>query len=71
MNCESVVHFLNFHPPLFMYGDLHLPIDIPECVRGLDECDMNATCINTVGSYDCMCNTGFTGNGFSCTGDQQ
>jgi len=21
MNRESVVHFLNFHPPLFMYGD--------------------------------------------------
>jgi len=46
----------------------HLPVDIPECVRGLDECDTNATCINTVGSYDCMCNTGFTGSGFMCTG---
>ena len=48
----------------------HLAADIPECVRELDDCDMNATCINTVGSYDCLCNTGFTGNGFTCTGEQ-
>ena len=44
--------------------------DIPECDRGLDDCDMNATCINAPGSYDCMCNTGFTGDGFNCSGKQ-
>ena len=44
--------------------------DIPECDRGLDDCDMNATCINTPGSYDCMCNTGFAGDGFTCSGKQ-
>jgi len=32
---------------------------------------MNATCIDTFGSYDCMCNTGFTGNGFTCVGMHQ
>ena len=42
--------------------------DIPECVRDLDDCDSNATCINTIGSYLCSCNSGFTGNGFTCTG---
>ena len=46
----------------------HLVADIPECERGLDDCDPNATCINTIGSYDCMCNMGFTGDGFTCTG---
>ena len=40
--------------------------DIHECNRGLGECDLNVTC--TFGSYDCMCNTGFTGNGFICMG---
>ena len=49
---------------------LCLDTDIHECNRGLDDCNMNATCVNTVGSYDCMCNTGFTGNGFTCTGMQ-
>ena len=47
---------------------LYLVADISECERQLDDCDPNATCINTFGSYDCMCNTGFTGDGFTCTG---
>ena len=42
--------------------------DIPECERGLDGCDPNATCTNTIGSYVCNCNTGFTGDGFTCPG---
>ena len=46
----------------------HLVADIPECERGLDDCDPNATCMNVIGSYDCMCNMGFTGDGFTCTG---
>ena len=42
--------------------------DIPECERGLDGCDQNANCTNTIGSYICNCNTGFTGDGFTCPG---
>ena len=42
--------------------------DISECERGLDDCDPNATCTNTIGSYVCICNTGFTGDGVMCTG---
>ena len=29
-------------------------------------CDENATCQNTLGSYNCQCNDGFDGDGFSC-----
>ena len=39
-------------------------VDIDECDRDLDNCNVNATCMNTVGSYDCMCNAGFEGSGF-------
>ena len=42
--------------------------DIPECEREIDDCDPNATCTNTFGSYVCTCNTGFTGDGVICTG---
>ena len=50
-------------------GSFQHPVaDIPECERELDDCDLNATCINTFGSYDCLCNTGFTGDGFTCAG---
>ena len=55
----SFTHLVTFY---------YLAVDIPECKRGLDNCDPNATCTNTIGSYDCMCNTGFTGDGFTCTG---
>ena len=29
---------------------------------------MNATCNNTVGSYECSCNEGYTGDGWNCSG---
>ncbi len=31
-------------------------------------CDAMATCMNTMGSYECMCNMGYDGDGFVCTG---
>ena len=47
-----------------------------ENVRGLDinecdenPCDTNAICNDTFGSYQCVCNSGFTGNGYNCSGD--
>ena len=33
----------------------------------LNVCDANAECTNNVGSYTCACNSGFTGDGFSCS----
>ena len=29
-------------------------------------CDINAACTNTVGSYICDCNRLYAGNGFEC-----
>ena len=45
-----------------------LQSDIDECSTGVDKCDINAYCTNTVGSYKCTCNSGYEGNGFQCTG---
>jgi len=33
----------------------------------LPDCDVNAQCTNTLGSYTCACNPGYYGNGKSCT----
>ena len=41
--------------------------DLNECAGGTDSCHSHATCHNTEGSYTCSCNTGFTGDGSSCT----
>ena len=38
--------------------------DIDECVGGTTECDSEATCINTIGGYNCSCNSGYEGDGF-------
>ena len=43
--------------------------DIDECEEGLDDCHEYATCINTIGSYKCMCNPGSTGDGVNCIGE--
>ncbi|CAB4044131.1 fibrillin-1-like, partial, partial [Paramuricea clavata] len=44
--------------------------DTDECSeKSKNKCDMNANCTNTPGSYNCLCHTGFLGNGKSCRGD--
>ena len=43
-------------------------LDINECVRGMLNCDSNADCVNTEGSFRCMCRAGYEGNGQICTG---
>ena len=43
-------------------------IDIDECENNSYPCDSNAQCINTIGSFNCTCRTGYIGDGFSCYG---
>ena len=44
------------------------PTDTDECVLGTNNCDSNATCSDTVGSFTCACNQGYSGDGVTCTG---
>ena len=44
--------------------------DLNECTALASACHVNAQCHNTIGSYGCTCNPGFTGNGKTCTGTQ-
>ena len=45
--------------------------DVDECFDASDSCDINAVCINTLGSFNCTCWEGFTTNdgGFTCEGE--
>ncbi|KAL9953458.1 hypothetical protein ACROYT_G040880 [Oculina patagonica] len=40
--------------------------DIDECAAGTHSCDSNAECINTKGSYNCICKPGYHGDGKNC-----
>ena len=44
--------------------------DIDECaVGGTADCDAtNGACTNTVGSFTCACNPGYSGDGKTCEG---
>jgi hypothetical protein len=39
--------------------------DINECDTG-SPCDVAAACNNTLGSFTCVCNAGYHGNGSAC-----
>ena len=43
-------------------------LDVDECEVGKNNCDANADCTNTAGSFTCACRLGFSGNGKNCTG---
>ena len=42
-------------------------LDTNECLLN-STCHSNATCNNTEGSYVCICNTGYDGDGLTCNG---
>ena len=44
-------------------------LDINECNSSMP-CHVNATCNNTIGSYQCKCVAGYAGNGVNCEGIQ-
>ena len=42
--------------------------DIDECLTNHDNCTSSAECVNTPGSFQCRCRSGFERNGLSCRG---
>ncbi|XP_051873390.1 mucin-4-like [Pristis pectinata] len=52
--------------PAGLTGDGIHCLDIDEC-KDKNPCSPNATCTNTPRSYNCTCNSGFSGNGTTCT----
>ena len=51
------------------YAYLRFQTDADECAAGTHNCNVNSTCTNTVGSFSCKCNNGYTGDGVTCAGN--
>ena len=51
----------------------HSVVSLVYCIVDINEClnetcsDVNAECVNNVGSYSCQCKQGYTGDGDNCT----
>ena len=50
--------------------DIQRQVDADECVTEHHACHVFATCNNTISSYTCQCNEGWTGNGKHCSGNE-
>ncbi|XP_071941000.1 uncharacterized protein [Antedon mediterranea] len=48
------------------WEDANCTTDVDECTEGKYECDVHASCNNTIGSYNCTCNDGYKGDGITC-----
>jgi mannan endo-1,4-beta-mannosidase len=59
------------HIPGTGYEGPQCDININECARGVDDCDSNAECVDTDGSFNCVCHAGFSGNGHTCKADEK
>ena len=56
---------------LTIFYNLYKPPDVDECngEGSGHNCDVNAVCTNTDGSFMCECKDGWSDDGVSCTGE--
>ena len=68
-NCTNTLgsYFCSCHSGYILNPDRHHCDDINECLVNNGGCSPSAQCINLPGSFECLCNPGYEGNGFTCS----
>ena len=64
---SNLCFFPFFHRKYLLNDVTIINLDLDECTTSND-CDRNALCTNTEGSYLCRCIRGYEGDGRTCTG---
>ncbi|CAH3181644.1 unnamed protein product, partial [Porites lobata] len=67
---NSIYLALEPSSPTSIARNLSLPLSsdqVNECITGEHNCDANADCNDTEGSFECTCKPGYYGNGVNCT----
>ena len=68
--CVLVMTLLRVNPALWKCIRLTFTsfTDVDECKDDRHDCHVNGTCTNTAGSFECVCNDGYLGDGRNCSG---
>ena len=53
-----------------MHTKLDINTDVDECELQLHNCHANASCINTISSFQCVCKPSYEGDGINCFGEE-
>ena len=64
--CPLLFYLENSHPDQLTVNGVLVEED--ECQNGTHNCDVNAHCNNTLGSFNCTCLQGYLGDGVRCSG---
>ena len=66
---QAVKVRLEVHLSFIIVTFMFVSLDIDECSSSsLNDCDINAECTDTIGSFECNCIVGFSGDGTNCSG---
>ena len=67
--CPVWLHFIPECTYSAVIEQVYFHVDVDECVEETHGCSENADCLDTIGSFQCLCRPGFSGDGVNnCTG---
>ena len=67
---QTICFLYPFHVVLIQLASINYGVfsDVDECQDGTHNCDSNALCNNSAGSFTCACFQGYSGSGVVCSG---